>query len=339
MTSKDKIDFFNGYWPFLEQRRIPNVILHNWENYPYSIVSDVDYCVPQASLVSVISHLADYCASCGWQIVQIFQHESTAYYCVCASNDNVNDVLLLDVCGDYMVHGKRRIPSDVLLINTREIKERSFKVLNASNELAYVLTKAILKKKDPSLVVKRMSELISELDDQYGDFCAALPLSEYFSIDQFLVSPVDYMKNSHWSSILLEERGYQLGEVKRLIKRIVSPSGFLLVVSNCGQDKNNTLSELACLLKGTYRAVKIVDSSESIVKSLWNTMVGVLKSNLVIKLVESGRSSLTDKIFGGMVLDLKNDDLGTQGGQLAEVALGVRSEMAERIKRRWSISC
>src|SRR5712692_1875671 len=60
--------FFQEYFRELEQRNIPYVILHDYEELPNRVGSDIDYAVPNKYLVEARGVLAEVAQRRGWVV-------------------------------------------------------------------------------------------------------------------------------------------------------------------------------------------------------------------------------------------------------------------------------
>lgn len=337
-SSCTKVDFFNRYWGFLEANGVFSAILHGWQDYPNTILSDVDYCVPQEQLPNLLNLLARYCEDVGWSIVQIFQHEATAFYCVCASKDNIDDVVLLDVCGDYWVHGKLRITSNDLLEGRRRVEGYEFYVLSPHVELAYIITKAVIKKKNPEVIRERMDELILEAGSQIKNMLPILPESELFSLSEFCSNPSECLQNSKWAAKLVRVRSLGAGEIKRLINRLLRPSGYIIQISGDESDAKRIADRLTSFLSGTYRKDLVINNRSGI-RVLFEMLKGKFKSTLIVKIDSESDARKSNRLC--LLVDYKVPsemcDCDANEISVASVALRIRELMGERVKKRWSI--
>lgn len=343
MASTNKIDFFNDYWGFLESQGVPSMILHSWQEYPEHIASDVDYCVPQEHLSRVIPLLDSYCKKNGWSLCQIFQHEKTAYFCVCASNDKVCDLIMLDVCGDYTVRGVRHIPSEVFTENRQQHGQKKFWVLNAIAELTYVLTKAAAKRKNPDLVMRRVKVLLNGMDERcHSQVAGYLPLPKFLNSECLFGDPAGYLASSPWAKRVGESSGSSWFELVRKVKRVLQPTGYHVDVCSTNREDYHTVADLLVdALKDTCRNTLVIDfDNQSTVKKSWKDyLLAKIKSTLVVScyVSNSGGAKMSRVVGADLKIDLpesfsKSSDIGAM---VEGWALEVRQSMAGRTRRRW----
>lgn len=334
----DRIDFFNGYWSFLEKQGVASVILHSWQEYPEYIASDVDYCVPQEQLHQIIPLLDSYCQGNGWSLCQVFQHEKTAYFCVCASNENVNDLIMLDVCGDYTVRGVKRIEAEVFIRNRVFNQEKKFWTLNEKAELAYVVTKAAAKKKDPITVMPRVTELLEQLNDrQREDVLGYLPHAKNLNGKALYNDVGEYLTSSAWAEQVGSEQGAGCFELMRKVRRVFQPTGFsVLVRYEDHEDAHMAVTMLKDALTGTYRNSMVVElrANQKLAEKC-KAYLAKVKSTLILKTVSNSVSQSVGG--GGYEIQLPADWRHEEHIQndVKKWALDVRSTMTARTRKRW----
>jgi hypothetical protein len=340
MRSLGQEEFFNGYWEYLATHSIASVILHSWQEYPEHIASDVDYCVPQEHLDRIIPLLDDYCQQSGWSLCQIFQHEKTAYFCVCASNSVVGDLIMLDVCGDYTVRGVRHIPSNVFIKNEKFNEQKKFWVLDSAAELAYVLTKAAAKKKNPDEVMGRVQELLGSMDEvnqaRVADY---LPQQKLLSSEKLFEDPATYLKSSAWARSIGRASGSGWFELVRKVRRVIQPTGFHIQIKALNDEEYYKAAKmLEQALGDTCRNTLVVNPSDN-----RNTLKGFalakIKSTLIITSVEGDtRKTIIPKRLGvDLIIELNQSfTKPEEGAQTIMVwALKIRQLMANRTLYRW----
>ncbi len=343
MSSLGQEEFFNGYWGYLEANGISSVILHSWQEYPRYIASDVDYCVPQKELGRVLPLLECYCEQSGWSLCQIFQHEKTAYFCVCASKTEVDDLIMLDVCGDYTVRGVRQVSSEVFIENRKYHAQKKFWVLNPAAELTYVLTKAAAKKKNPIEVMVRVTELLSLLSvverKQAAEY---LPQQNILSSSELLECPSAYLEYSDWARRVGESSGSNWLELLRKVRRVLQPTGFYIEIKSLSIEDSNQAAEMFVeALADTCRNTLIVrQGGQKSSKKSWKSLaLAKIKSTLVVSCsVDTNNVRSIPMMMGAdFTVDLPRSWHEAADHSLTVVAwaLEVRFVMAERTRRRW----
>ena len=94
------------------------VLVGDVRKFPFKISSDIDIVIESSSLERFLLILIHFCKQNNAHIVQVLQHEQSAWYYVCAWVDASNNVKFLhpDVCTDYFRDG-------VLLLSNQELLE------------------------------------------------------------------------------------------------------------------------------------------------------------------------------------------------------------------------
>ncbi|MCP5536761.1 MAG: hypothetical protein H7A51_11105 [Akkermansiaceae bacterium] len=296
--------------------------------------------MPQQQLHRIIPLLNDYCKQSGWLLCQIFQHEKSAYFCVCASKSAVGDLIMLDVCGDYTVRGIRQVPSQIFIENRTFNEEKQFWVLNHDAELAYVLTKAAAKKKKPEEVMGRVQELLVGMDDAARTRMAGfLPQQKCLSPAALLDDPAGYILSSDWSQQIGRASGSSWFELARKLRRVMQPTGFHIEISAASDPEYMRTAEmLERALHDTCRNTWVIAPGDHGV-SCKDLVLAKIKSTLILS--RAGTAvwpAVVPRRFG---VDLKIE--GSVLGPDQEIArqwildqvLAVRERMAGRTCRRW----
>lgn len=230
---------------FLEERSIAYCIVGDIGRFPQLIDSDIDICISQGLLREVSNIIWEFCRKHGVELVQIIQHEQTAWYFILAWFDEHGDVNFLhpDICGDYYRNGKCFLRSEQVLAGRVHIRGQTggsegFFIPRPDIGFIYYLVKEIDKgelseeqakylsnesKKDPvgcasqihRFWSERKSKLLVEAIET-GSWTLIRSLASRFKKDLRTGIP--------FSTIAL------LRELKRKACRILHPTGLLVVI-------------------------------------------------------------------------------------------------------------
>lgn len=255
---KTNFAVLESYFSALEKNGIAYAVLHSADNIPHRITSDIDVVVQASKLEDAIRLQWNICASLGWSVVQILQHEICAYYSVLADIDHPNNFLKLDICSHYVWGGKVHIEADELLLGRD--KNRGFFSTNPSTELLYLFIKAVAKGKS----APHFANLFQSLNDiQKGAFLNRI--ENIFSISQNQI--LEIINNDHFSfkvnwryqpsgsrCFTIPER---IAELKRISFRILYPTGLTLAIMGPdGVGKSTQISLITKYLEPFFRHVK-----------------------------------------------------------------------------------
>ncbi len=230
MNSLNQVDFFSSYFHALSEEHIEYVILHSYDKYPQEIHSDVDYCVKDENLKKTIAHLFDFCRKNGWRMIQVLQHEVTAFFCVCVCCDNPEDYIQLDVCSHYIRRGKLMIKDQVLLTGRHQFPGGEFFVPDHKAELAYMLWKAAAKNKPLESIRERVDMLLNENGEEHAQnnlskVVCMLGLSESFDTSS---AALNELSDKYSRLPMLTRRGQLL----RVLRRLRYPAGAYCMVKD-----------------------------------------------------------------------------------------------------------
>jgi len=325
--SLSKIEFFNGYFELLETRGIASVILHTYEAYPEHIHSDVDYCVSDDDLPGIVPLVLEYCRASGWRLVQIMQHESKAYFCICVSKQDPSEYIELDVCSDYMREGKILIAAETLLANRRPYGQTSFHIPSLGAEFCYRLWKSVAKRKP-------LKEMRAQLDGLYelGSEECSHAMIDLNIIDRDS-SSTSWEKQSDEIFESLQHRYDQMpvssrkGQWQKFIRRVIQPSGLLVFLPTGlgGQEKE----ALAKRCGHAFRKTEISNAPDSFIRT-WSR---VLRSTLVLCDVGGSKQRLLGIVANGFDAGLKFSEHTSQ----KEMVSDVFQYLETRLVKRWHL--
>ena len=251
----DSREFFKHYFQALEERSIPSVILHSYQDMPDKISSDIDYAVPDTALRQLSRIQMEVARQHGWALVQTLQHGVFAYYAVLASLEDPTQTLRLDACSNYARVRRFLVPENILLQN--RLPFRCFHVPAPAGEFMYMVTKLFdAKNKPPGKYIPRLKELWMRdqaniqkyFNDVFGDTGR--------SLDQWFETPADDWNRLR--KIMLDRNRFgpalMARESVRVVKRVFRPTGVTLtVLGSDGSGKSTLLDNLLTTLRPCFR--------------------------------------------------------------------------------------
>lgn len=217
----------------------PIVLLHGFAGFPVDIPSDVDcICAQPRKMFESLIDLA------GVQLVQLLQHESTAYYGVAAAWQEGRPVFVqVDASSDYRRDGCIVCSGKDVLANARF--HNSFRVPAPAHEFAYTLAKRIAKQQFEPQHAARLASLWAE--DPSGCRAEAARLLPEALVAQTALAvesgtglPAPQLTVLRRAMLSRLARGpgsvvrYWIPELARVLTRIANPTG--LIVAFLGPD-------------------------------------------------------------------------------------------------------
>ena len=251
----DSREFFRLYFQELENRSIPSVILHSYQDMPDKIASDIDYAVPDSALRRLSLLQMELARRHGWALIQTLQHGVFAYYAVLASLEDPTQTLRLDACSNYARVRRFLVPEKILLAN--RIPYRCFHVPAPAGEFMYTVTKLFdAKNKSPAGYIPRLKELWTRdpvniqkyFNDVFGDTGR--------SLEQWFETPPDDWSRLRVIMLARNRFGPALmaREAVRVAKRILRPTGVTIaVLGSDGSGKSTLLNNMLTLLRPCFR--------------------------------------------------------------------------------------
>ncbi|HBP86999.1 MAG TPA: thymidylate kinase-like protein [Nitrospiraceae bacterium] len=100
-----------------EKEGICYVLVGDSREYPAKILSDVDVVIEPECVSKLVPCLMKFCDLYNLKLIQILQHEQSAWFFVCSwtGNDGKHHVFYPDVCTDYVRWGRRFLGARCLL--------------------------------------------------------------------------------------------------------------------------------------------------------------------------------------------------------------------------------
>lgn len=238
-------------------------VLHGYQNYPESITSDSDIDAISSNPHQIPHIIAEQGVA---QVVQILQHEATAFsYVLCYQSESNPALILLDVSQDYRRNGRVFFRGREFLQNKQPYK--FFSVPTPEFEFAYYIVKKLAKSSLDEIQAQRLSELYQKQPDQCDrQLKRFLPEAEANLIShaasngnwQYVYKNMEYLRSK-----LLGKTGgenpfevfsFWIGELKRIVKRIRQPTGLMVVFLGAdGSGKSTAIAEIEQRLSPIFR--------------------------------------------------------------------------------------
>lgn len=254
-------EFFDRYWVSLEEEGWNAIILHSWKDLPAKIESDIDYAVAGCEPRELLDFLERFARKYGWKLVQVIEHEPSAYFCVCMQDGGEFQQIALDVTWDYRRLGHHLIGSELLQKGARAVSGKSFRVPSPGAEAVYILAKAAAKDKKFEEVEVRLKELCRE--DPEG-FLEVLGEALGFRCDKKSEADIS-MNLKEWynrAPIFKPVRSgkrYGLSEIGLYLRRCFRPTGVWLGFPVCDSEiEKQCIEDALKPIRPLYRRSKDV---------------------------------------------------------------------------------
>jgi predicted ATP-grasp superfamily ATP-dependent carboligase/thymidylate kinase len=233
----------------LEQRNACYCILHGWRELGES--TDVDMAVSPDALPII----TDVLEQNGWQGIQLVPYEVGAYYFVAtAENNGHRDFLCIDAITDFRSNGRLHIHNRELLSNPG--RYQGLRIASPETEFAYLLVKKVSKGVFPENQRSRLKNLHSVLGSR------ATAIAERLFGASSGKRIIDWISSSKWDELQLNvdalQRAlrrtpafldsahsiqYWAAEFKRLVHRLLHPTGFMVALLGPDGSGKSTLAE------------------------------------------------------------------------------------------------
>ncbi len=255
--------FLVCYLQELEEHGWCPVVLHSWKHLPETIASDIDYAVSGPMPRQLLEFLDDFSRANGWRLIQVIEHEPSAFFCVCVQTLHPFSALQLDVCWNYRRSGHRLVDSGVLLDGARRAPGKPFMVPSTGSEFVYLIAKAAAKGKGFGDIRQRIAELL----DENAGLCHAAALQAFSGIPpqdvaegpEALPAWEEWFANAPHLQPVRSGRRWGADEIVLYLRRVLHPTGFFLQMD--GTAKAETIGRIENALMPAFRARIITNRS------------------------------------------------------------------------------
>ena len=254
---------------FIQNNGIRYCIVGDARAYPNHIDGDIDILLEPDALPTLGEKLFHFYCEQNVRLVQILQHEQTAWFFILAWLDGDGKPLFLhpDICGDYYRNGRLFLSYDQILDNRIQAfdeggNSRGFYVPSPDREFIYYLLKKVDKqdfderhgehlseewKKDPLGCMEQIRRFWSEKDvellaraaetDEWGGVSAALS-----GLQRSLHGGLSFSLMAWWLELL------------RKVRRVLQPTGLLITLFGPdGSGKSSVIEKVIPALAPAFR--------------------------------------------------------------------------------------
>jgi len=257
---------------FLELKNISYVVVGDSRSFPAKISGDLDIVVEPHIVGQMPQILSQFSTNHNVRMIQILQHEQTALYHVLAITEKSVSVQFLhpDICGDYFRKGKLLLKAEDMLrgrVRAFGNNEESFSFFVPGPASAFIYY--LLKKIDKGNLNSKEGAYLSQqwARDRVN---ARAQLKRFWSLSE--VERISKAaEQNRWEEIQTElsefRKGlhqnldlrfkHHIGELKRIISRILRPTGIQVVfLGPDGSGKSSVISKVGKDLAPTFRHTK-----------------------------------------------------------------------------------
>lgn len=261
----NKTAIFNHIFEEFNKRNIDYVILHSYQRYPYHFDSDIDTAVVVDKIREAITLLDNVLVGTGWSVIQFWQHENYAADCVISNN---KEFLQVDFCTHYERNGRVILPVQELVQGRK--KQGNFYVPCSMTEFTYILLKKILKKEFSKGSKEQLFDLISDMSNTEVEQLI-ISLQRFFTQGE-IIDLLEKIRQQKFSEINLNELyekllkntysligalHYRFFDVKRIMERIIYPTGlFVVLLGVDGSGKTTIATQLKKEYAIAFRRIK-----------------------------------------------------------------------------------
>jgi thymidylate kinase len=245
-------------------------VVGDTQNYPHEIPGDIDIVVDEQSIPKIHENLFRFCNERGARIVQILQHERSAWYFVFVWSDVSGHPCFLhpDICADYFRRGRLFLRAHEILAGRSKSTDgegNAFYVPAPANAFIYYL----LKKIDKCDLSERQSHYLSVLWKK--DPQSAFAQIGRFWPDREASLLARAAATNTWVEVKAELPRFQRTlrgglsfstqhlwqEVNRKISRIRRPTGLMVtLMGGDGAGKSTVLSRVEQHLAPAFRRTR-----------------------------------------------------------------------------------
>jgi thymidylate kinase len=259
---------------FMESRGVRYAVVGDVSEFPERIRSDLDIVVDQGALEDMDRWLREFFEERGARLVQVLQHEQTAWFFVFAWENETGgfDFIHPDVCGDYYRDGRLLLTAEeVLAERMRATSERGddlgFYVPAPAMAFVYYL----LKRVDKADLAARQGAYLSEqwrrdptgAESQVRRFwrqADAARIIEAATVgDWEPLQPVLPVLRGSLRARIGWRPSWWLGELGRIVRRVRRPTGvWVAFLGPDGSGKSTVIERVRADLNPAFRRTRVV---------------------------------------------------------------------------------
>lgn len=266
MSQNKKLHLVKKFLNKLVEHNVNYIWIHSYNELKGD--DDVDIVIDKQSFKNaekIFNKVAD---DLELKLIQLLQHESGAKCFVLYYGENQPLFLQIDPCTDYMRNGRILLSAEEIL--SGKISKDDIFIARPDIEAIYIILKKTLKKEFKPYSKKRIMEIYAEFPEQVEK-----QLLRFFN-NEFTQKMIKAFQTNDWSFIEinitrlrkniiiktlfknpLSTAEYWLKEMVRIVKRILRPTGFVVVIQGPdGSGKSTISSKLMDSLNKGFRHVK-----------------------------------------------------------------------------------
>jgi len=258
-----RVTIAKALFEFLDSSRVPYVVVGDVREYGNAIDSDVDIVISKVLCQNYSIKLQEFCSQTQGKLVQVIQHEQTAWFFVLVWRNECARLqfLHLDICSDFYHQGTLFLKDSELLEGASR-NNLGFSVPAPDRAFIYYLLKKISKGSlsDPQFTYLR-SEWLKDPHGAIRQVWRFWPDKESRSIADALSSNdaeriranIPQLKRS-LRTCLRSSFQARWNELVRKIKRVLRPTGVLAVFLGAdGSGKSTVINEVETMLVPVFR--------------------------------------------------------------------------------------
>jgi len=293
-VDRARAEMFAAFVGELNRAEVPYCLLSGYENYPDPNDTDVDFMVGPQDAVGVPRVLRAAARQTGASLVQVLQHETTAWYFVLAKQVGSRVAYLHPDCStDYRREGRLWLRSREVLMGRRRLG-KTF-VPAKPDEFVYYVIKKVLKQEIDEAQLHRLKNLYvaspEECAARMRRFWSAKSVSAFVSamlsgnvwrVKWEMPALLGELQTSPRIGELVPQAIQRVHEGRRLAQRVIRPTGLVVCISGgSGQQRDALAAGLEANLRPAFRRTTIIDAP-SIASSIRHWVERV-QSTLVIR--------------------------------------------------------
>ena len=271
---KSKTKCLNNIFTYLNKNGISYCVVGDSKCLPERITSDIDIVISNNDIFCIQKKIIQFSKKNECQLVQVFQHENTAFYFVLSWIDGNGKVAFLhpDICSDYYRKGKPFLfASDLLsgriLAASDKGMEKQFYVPAPEMEFIYYFIKKI----DKRSINQNQYEHLREQYLRSPNECHTW-LHKYWSQSNVSII-VELLKHKEVKDLQIHLAVLQQGllinnrssvrdhwyEFVRKVRRVLQPTGLVIVLLGPdGSGKSSVIEKIMCDLAPAFRKTQYI---------------------------------------------------------------------------------
>ena len=258
---------------YFDQDGVNYVIVGDIRGYPDELCGDIDIVTDFPSLTLEQQTLLRFCNDHGIKVVQVLQHEQSAWYYVLAWFDETGRLITInpDICCDYFRYGKLFLKADEVVadrLRTGQEKNESLGLFAPPPAKGFIYY--LLKKIDKGDLDKRHGDFLSwqwnrDVEGGMAQITRFWPSLEVSMLAKAAsTNDWDPIRNeiSRFQSLLRRSLSFSIThwrrENLRKIRRVLQPTGlFIVFLGSDGSGKSTIIGQMQRDLAALFRRTNV----------------------------------------------------------------------------------